>query len=102
MLSMDQLLDFEVTLAFDGQPLSDEERRQLLEATEGLVLLRGKWVEVDREQLQEALRHWKTLEKEHAEGISFIEGMRLLAGAKLDTKDEAAQNLADWSQISAG
>lgn len=102
VLAMEQLLDFQVDLALDGAPLSNEERRRLLESTEGLVLLRGKWVEVDQAQLQQALQHWTQLEKEHAQGIGFIEGMRLLAGAKLDTTDEADATLADWSRISAG
>jgi hypothetical protein len=102
MLAMKHLLDFQVGLAIDGEPLSDEERRQLLDATESLVFLRGKWVEVDNEQLNEALQHWKQLEKEHAEGIGFVEGMRLLAGAKVDDTDSAEAGLAEWSRITAG
>jgi hypothetical protein len=101
-LGMDQLLDFQVDLTIDGQPLSDTERRQLLESTDGLVLLRGKWVEADREQLQQALRHWQQLEKQHARGLSFIDGMRLLAGARLDANDDAADSVASWSQVTAG
>ncbi|MCC6494300.1 MAG: SNF2 helicase-associated domain-containing protein, partial [Pirellulales bacterium] len=74
------LLDFSVELALDGQPLSASERRQLLEASDGLTLLRGRWVEVNRRQLDEALDHWRRLESLHPDGISFVEGMRLLAG----------------------
>ena len=102
MVSLDQMLDFHVTLALDGQPLTNEERRQLLQATEGLTLLRGKWVEVDRGQIQEALDHWMTLEKEHAQGINFIDGMRLLAGAKLTSDDSPDAIAHDWSEITAG
>jgi len=71
---------------------------------EGLVFLKGQWVEVDHNQLSEALTHWQNLEKELGQdGISFIEGMRLLAGASAnlssqDTADEENQ----WSQIKAG
>ena len=32
---------------------------ELMAAEEGLVLLRGQWVEVDRDKLTEALDHWK-------------------------------------------
>jgi non-specific serine/threonine protein kinase len=42
VLGTEQLLDFQVNLALDGQPLSEEERRQLLAAGDGLVLLCGK------------------------------------------------------------
>src|SRR5207302_6980829 len=41
-LGLDKLLDFEVGLTLDGETLSEEEHRQLLAATQGLVLLRGK------------------------------------------------------------
>jgi SNF2 family DNA or RNA helicase len=102
VLNTNQLLDFQVDLALDGEPLNADERRQLLESSEGLVLLRGKWVEADRERLNQALEHWKALEAEHAKGISFIDGMRLLAGAKLDADDGADEQLADWSRVTAG
>ena len=35
-------------------------------------------------------------------GIDFIHGMRLLAGARLDTAAGAEVGLADWSRITAG
>ena len=101
-LGMDQLLDFEVGLALDGQTLSEDERRKLLAGTEGLVLLRGKWIEVDRQQLKEALDHWKELEKQHAAGIDFVQGMRLLAGARLDASNAPAEQIAGWSRITTG
>jgi non-specific serine/threonine protein kinase len=101
-LGMDSLLDFQVSLALDGQPLTAEERRRLLDGTEALVLLRGKWVEVDRERLQQALEHWKQLEAENPDGIGFIEGMRLLAGAQLGDSASTDNQVVSWSQITAG
>src|SRR5262249_46829175 len=50
----------------------------------GLVSLRGRWVELDRERLKEVLAHWKTVQRGATDGVSFLEGMRLLAGARLD------------------
>jgi non-specific serine/threonine protein kinase len=101
-LAIDSLLDFQVSLALDGETLTEAERRQLLAGTEGLVLLRGKWVEVDRQQLQQALDHWKELQRQHPDGISFVEGMRLLAGAKLDVDDAVEDQVISWSRITAG
>ncbi len=102
VLGMASLLDFHVDLSLDGEPLTEDERRQLLESTQGLVLLRGKWVEADHEQLQEALAHWRLLEKEHAKGINFIDGMRLLAGTRLgaDAGEDTAQ--PGWTRVIAG
>ncbi len=100
-LGMDSLLDFEVNVAMDGEPLSDAERRQILAASEGLVLLRGKWVEVDSEHLRQVLDHWQQLEATHPDGLTFIEGMRLLAGTQLEAEAED-DTTPDWSRIVAG
>ncbi|RIK73933.1 MAG: ATP-dependent helicase [Planctomycetota bacterium] len=100
-LGLDGLLDFSAELALDGEPLSESERRQLLAASAGLVLLRGRWVEVNGRELQEALDHWRQLEALHADGISFVEGMRLLAGTPIDG-EEPQDATANWSQLVAG
>jgi non-specific serine/threonine protein kinase len=101
-LALDSLLDFSVDLALDGETLTDAERQQLLVASDGLLLLRGKWVEVNRAQLQEALDHWQKLERAHADGINFLQGMRLLAGVQLDGGDAEATVAHDWASITAG
>ncbi len=84
-VGLDALLDFRLDVVIDGTALSEEELAALLEGDDGLVLFRGQWIEVDREKLQQALDHWKAVEE--AGGISFIEGMRLLAGAPSDLQD---------------
>ncbi len=94
------LLDFSVELALDGESLTEEEQRQLLAADEGLMLLRGKWIEVDRQRLTEALEHWQLLEQQHADGIDFLRGMRMLAGATLAADEGEAAN--EWAQVVAG
>ena len=67
----DSLLDFSVELALDGDSLTEEEQQQLLTQDEGLMLLRGKWIEVDRHRLTEALEHWQQLEQQHTGGIEL-------------------------------
>ena len=101
-LDMDSLLDFSAELALDGEPLTEEERQQLLAASEGLILLRGKWVEVDQDKLREALDHWRELEGQYADGIDFLRGMRLLAGASLEGDGNGELATADWSHVTAG
>ena len=104
-LGADALLDFSVALTLGGEALSEAEKRELLSATGGLVRLRGQWVEVDGEKLAAALAHWKRVEREALSGgISFYEGMRLLAGASEagDAVEEAPQPLREWSGIEAG
>ena len=81
------MLDFRVQLALGDQELTEAEWRELMAADEGLVLLRGQWVEVDRDKLTEALDHWKKVERLARDGVSFVEGMRLLAGAPMDLSE---------------
>lgn len=49
------MLDFQVHLALGDQQLSEDEWRELMASDDGLVMLRGQWVEVDRQKLQECL-----------------------------------------------
>jgi non-specific serine/threonine protein kinase len=101
-IGTDRLLDFRIDMVLDGQPLTDEEQRELLAGAEGLRVLRGKWVEVNQQQLKQALDHWKKIQKNHANGIDFIEGMRLLAGAELGEGSDEADPENGWSRITAG
>jgi len=104
-LGLDALLDFSVGLTLDGEELTGEERRRILSETSGLVLLRGKWVEIDREKIAALLSHWeKRKEAEAGEGISFTEGMRLLAGAELADRDALpdAETSREWLNADAG
>ena len=92
-------------LTLEGEELTDEERRRILAETSGLVLLRGKWVEVDRERLSELLSFWEKAKKaEFGERISFMQGMRLLAGAGIGTKEElfSRDTYRDWMRVDAG
>ncbi|MEO8496009.1 MAG: SNF2 helicase-associated domain-containing protein, partial [Planctomycetota bacterium] len=98
------MLDFQIHLALGDEELTAAEWRELMAADDGLVLLRGQWVEVDRERLNEALEQWKLVEAHAGEGISFVEGMRLLAGAPQDLADDDSglDPQRDWSFVQAG
>lgn len=56
MIGLDAIIDMQPQLVIDGVALSRDEIRQLLAETEGLHMLKGKWVEVDHEKLR-ALLH---------------------------------------------
>ncbi len=103
-LGVDSMLDFEVHLALGDEELSQAEWDELLAGEEGLVLLRGQWVEVNREKLLEALDHWKEVEQQAADGISFSEGMRLLAGAPMHLGEDSqgGPGNREWSFVDAG
>jgi hypothetical protein len=100
----DAVLDFNVAVALGDENLSEEEIAELLRGGDGLVMLKGQWVEVDRERLREAIEHWEDLRRAAPNGeISFIEGMRMLAGASRDLRDERrAQVVREWAHVDAG
>ena len=100
----DALLDFNIALTLGGAALSREEWEELTASGEELVMFKGQWVEVDGEKLNEALEHWKKVEDSVAEGgISFIEGMRLLAGSPADLSAvERSGAEKEWSSVQAG
>ena len=104
-IGIDAMLRFSVGMSLGGETLSQDEMAELLESSGGLVPLRGKWVEVDREKLKEALEHWKSVEKDVGrEGISFFQGMRLLSGANLaaEEEDKSQSTIREWSGLTAG
>jgi hypothetical protein len=101
-LGLDAVMDFHMEVSLDGERLSNAEILALLAGTDTLVLLRGQWVEVDRDRLQAAMDRFKAAEKLAAQdGLTFAEAMRLLSGAAVDGKDADAA-AADWAHISAG
>lgn len=104
-LGLDAMLDFNVSLVLDGEELSPAEWEQLLAAGDGLVRIKGRWVELDHEKLDGVLAHWKKVQRDAAgDGISFLDGMRLLAGAAVEGNGNAAMssNTTDWSTVVAG
>ena len=106
-LGQDALLDFRMEVTLDGEPLTAEEIQRLLAQSDGLALVRGRWVEIDREQLSGMIERFREIERTAAEhGLGFREAMRLLAGAAIGAPvgpdDAAAAAQTDWSQVTAG
>lgn len=107
LLGLNALLDFDMQIALaNGDKISPDEWKAILASTEHLIKVKGQWVEVDPEKLKEVLTHWKKIQKNFKEeGLTFGEGMRLLAGAqtgKSDAENEFATVAAEWSHVTAG
>ncbi|MCU7858840.1 MAG: DEAD/DEAH box helicase [Candidatus Thiodiazotropha sp. (ex Lucinoma kastoroae)] len=99
----DSLLDFKLHIALGDESLSKAELKKLMTASDGLVFMKGQWIELDQEKLSEALAHWKRVEAETINGgLTFAEGMRLLAGAPADLKHDALEESREWSFVQPG
>ena len=102
-LGKDALLDFRMEITLDGEKLTAAEIEQLLAKSDGLALIRGRWVEVDRERLTRMIRHFREVERAAtATGLTFAEAMRMLAGTDVGRDGPAGHPEADWSQVVAG
>ena len=102
-VGVEALLDFHAALTLDGETITEKEWEQIANSTQGLVFLKGRWVEIDRSRLEDVLRHWKQMARD-TKGIDFLQGMRLLSGAVIDKSDagyvdEAAR---EWTRIEPG
>ena len=68
LLGPGALLDFNMELTLDGEHLSAAEIKRLLAGSDGLQLIRGRWVEVDREKLGRMLDRFRNIERVAAAG----------------------------------
>jgi len=114
------LLDFQVQLTLDGETLTPAEIEELLERSDGLALIRGRWVEIDSAKVAGMLERFRQLEPlQDQGGLSFGEAMRMLAGTDLAGAEQAggaralatgtgkaaahaAAEIAGWTSVTAG
>ena len=103
-LGASAVLDFDVGVALGAESLSASELAALLDGADGLVLLKGQWVEVDREKLRDAIQQFEALREQSRDSeISFIEGMRLLAGASTNLEHSGESDPdRPWVHVRAG
>jgi non-specific serine/threonine protein kinase len=100
-LGMDALLDFRMEVTLDGETLTPGEIRELLAKSEGLSLVRGRWIEVDRERLGRMLEHFQVVERAAAAGgLSFGEALRMVSGTNGAVDGGEAD--PDWAKVVAG
>jgi non-specific serine/threonine protein kinase len=105
LLGVDAMLDFDVALSLDGKKLTRKEIETLLASSEGLVFIKGKWVEVDKDKLGQVLDQWRDVQAQaEAGGVSFAKAMRMLAGADLEgASPEGFEDARpEWSEVVAG
>ena len=110
LLGAGALLDFDMEVSLDGETLSAADIKALLKGGDGLHLLRGRWVEVNKKSLERLLQRFEAIEKAAVNGLPFAEALRLLAGASLDGSGPAADagnetdrtDDIDWSELVAG
>ena len=102
------MLGFDIKLCMAGDPLTKEELAKIKASESGLITLRGRWVEINREKLDQVLEHWEKIRQLHTDGtIGFLQGMRFLAGfndkaSPTQANNNVSEAAAGWSDVVAG
>lgn len=79
-IGISSLLEFDVHVALGGECLSVEELRKLEKESQGLSYIKGKWVEINHEELAQVLLTYHEIEKDLHRGISIRDAMRYQLG----------------------
>ncbi len=93
-IGLDQLLSFEPELFLGDEKITRAELKKLLQESEGLAFIKGKWVEIDKEKLQKVLDAYQKAENLSKEdGLTMADAMRmeLNAGEKLGIDDQIVE-----------
>ncbi len=90
LLGMDSIMNFNAELMLGDDMISEQEIQQILNESEGLALVKGKWLKIDRKKLAMMLKMFEQAKKVEKQGLTFKEAMRLQIGASdlLDHKDD--------------
>lgn len=86
-LNTRSLLNFSIRPTLGGVPVSDGELQELLRSPGGLVRFKGEWVEADPGKIAALLKVWRAAAgRFRATGLSFADGVRLLAGVPAEAR----------------
>jgi SNF2 family DNA or RNA helicase len=105
--SFENLVQYQYELAVGGEPVSEQEWHQLVQAKSPLVKFRGQWMELDQDKMQQMLEFWKTHQQEHPE-LSLLDFLKLTASdddsleVEVDRQDRLSEmliRLGDKNQL---
>ena len=85
LLTLSTLVQYNYELSIDGEAVTEDEWRALLEAKSPLVKYRGEWMEIDHRQMSETLELWRS--REDSDGIEFSQMIKDMAEADPNTEE---------------
>ena len=80
------LVQYRYELSVGGEPVSEQEWRELVHAKSPLVRFRGEWMEIDSTQMSRMLELWQTQEQTD-DSVTFGEMLRQMGEADDDTTE---------------
>ena len=97
-LGMDSIMNFNAELLLGDTPITKKEIQNILSESEGLALVKGKWMKVDPKKLAAMLKMFEQAEQIKKEGLTFQESMRLQIGASKLLSDKNEDVILEFSQ----
>lgn len=97
-LGMKSLLNFDAELLLGDTPITADEIKDILNETEGLAFVNGKWLKVDPKKLAKMLKMFEQAKKAEKKGLTFQEAIRLQMGASDLLADEDEDVVLEFSQ----
>lgn len=94
LFSFQQIIQYKYELSIAGQPVSEAEWNQLVEAKTPLVQFRGEWIELDPKKMQQMLEFWQSHKDEQPE-MSLQEFMQKISDASDEIEVEQDEVLAE-------
>ncbi len=93
LLGLESMVSMVPSLTVDGVRLTQSDIRKLLSHSEGLALIKGKWVEVDHEKLMELQR----LMEKYNDDLSMMDILRMQGGIqKIALPDDVEVTNGKW------
>jgi non-specific serine/threonine protein kinase len=103
LLGLNSLIDFQAKIKIGDVKLTSAEAEEILKQSEGLALIKGKWVVVDREKLSQSLENWeKATDLLADENIPLSDALRMLMGrhghsfSDILSSDNVEIGIGDW------
>lgn len=96
-LGMDAILQFNAQLLLDDAIISEEDIRKILAQSDGLAFIKGKWIEVNRQKLNQALEAFAQAKQAQQQGLTIKEAMRMHMGMENAFGNISQQGLLEIS-----
>ena len=94
LLGMNSLLDFSMEVTLDGGRLNAAEIKAMMRGVDGLQLIRGHWVEVDRKKLGRLLDRFQSIVIDPASVSIVLRAGERTAVTGMNLRDDALERLA--------
>lgn len=98
-VGLEALIDFNVEIMLGDLKLSADEIRQLLTESQGLILIKGRWIEVDHARLQAVLLAYdQVCKRADSAGMNLLEALRLQLQTPQASSETESGSVTEVSQ----